>query len=69
MAVDAMGLEATGGGIVFSRGPDVEAAGNKEVEILMSVLQNLTSNFLIRSFKELWLCLKIASKMQVATLL
>ena len=41
MAVDAMGSEAAGGGIVFSRGPDVEAAGNREVEILMSVLSKL----------------------------
>jgi hypothetical protein len=41
VAVDAMGSEATGGGIVFSRGPEVEVVGNKGVEILMSILSKL----------------------------
>jgi hypothetical protein len=36
-----MGTEAAGGGIVFSRGPEVEVAGNKEVENLMQVLSRL----------------------------
>jgi len=36
-----MGKEATAGGILFSRGPEVEIAGNKEVENLMSVLTKL----------------------------
>ena len=34
-------MAAEGGGFVFSRGPEVEVAGKKEVESLMQVLSKL----------------------------